>query len=289
MQVRIADEHSIKWMNISSSVSFDRIVPLGCSNSELIWKLWILQAVGRTPWDKAVARPLPAQDNTNTEKNRRHATPRVGIEPIIQMFEWMKTFRALHQSALHYVVYRIPCSLLSLLVAVHTNAKICRTTCHQNLITYDVHKIHLYPYVEFFSWRYSPNWGLGLPPWNSPFHFGFLDLRQTVGLLGRVISSYTNTESTHALTLNNHALSGIRTHDPVFRASEDSSLSRVDWIMFIIVITRQLLAEVSPNTRIGSNCSSDLGADNIRLWPHGWTDIGSKWGLRFYFFKPPET
>jgi hypothetical protein len=41
---------------------------------------------------------------------------------------------------------------------------------------------------------------LGLPPWNSPFHFGFLDLRQSVGLLGRVISSsqglylYTNTE-----------------------------------------------------------------------------------------------
>jgi hypothetical protein len=52
----------------------------------------------------------------------------------------------------------------------------------------------------FFVWRYSPNLGLGLPPWNSPFHFGFLDLRQSVGLLGRVISSsqglylFTNTE-----------------------------------------------------------------------------------------------
>jgi hypothetical protein len=36
--------------------------------------------------------------------------------------------------------------------------------------------------------------------WNSPFHFRFLDLRHSVGLLGRVISSsqglylYTNTE-----------------------------------------------------------------------------------------------
>jgi hypothetical protein len=40
-----------------------------------------------------------------------------------------------------------------------------------------------------FFWRYSPNLGLGLPPRNSPFHFGFPDLRQSVGLLGRVISS----------------------------------------------------------------------------------------------------
>jgi hypothetical protein len=47
----------------------------------------------------------------------------------------------------------------------------------------------------------SPQLGLGLPPWNSPFHFGFfLDPTQSVGLLGRVISSsqglwlYTNTE-----------------------------------------------------------------------------------------------
>jgi hypothetical protein len=52
----------------------------------------------------------------------------------------------------------------------------------------------------FFLWRYSPNLGHGLPPWNSPFHFGFLDLRQSVALLGRVISSlqglylYTNTK-----------------------------------------------------------------------------------------------
>jgi hypothetical protein len=41
----------------------------------------------------------------------------------------------------------------------------------------------------FFHWRYSPNLGLGLPPWKYPFHFGFLDLRYSVGLLGRVISS----------------------------------------------------------------------------------------------------
>jgi hypothetical protein len=43
--------------------------------------------------------------------------------------------------------------------------------------------------IFFFLWRYSPHLGLGPPPWNSPFHFGFLDLRHSVGLLGRVISS----------------------------------------------------------------------------------------------------
>jgi hypothetical protein len=78
----------------------------------------------------------------------------------------------------------------------------------------------------FFLWRYSPHLGLGLPPWNSPFNFGLLDLRHSVGLLGRVISSsqgvylYTNTEKR---TSNIHALSEIRTHDPGFRASEDSA------------------------------------------------------------------
>jgi hypothetical protein len=43
--------------------------------------------------------------------------------------------------------------------------------------------------VIFFSWRYGPTLGLGLPPRNSLFHFGFLDLRQSVGFLRRVISS----------------------------------------------------------------------------------------------------
>jgi hypothetical protein len=54
-----------------------------------------------------------------------------------------------------------------------------------------------------FCGRYSPNLGLGLPPLNSPFHFGFfLDLRQSVGLLG------------------------IQIHDPGFRANEDSTCLR---------------------------------------------------------------
>jgi hypothetical protein len=61
----------------------------------------------------------------------------------------------------------------------------------------------------------------------------FLDQGQSVGLLGRVISSsqgiylYTGQHGhrktrTHTHTANIDALSGIRTHDPGFRASEDS-------------------------------------------------------------------
>jgi hypothetical protein len=47
----------------------------------------------------------------------------------------------------------------------------------------------------FFSFgATSPNLSLGLPPWNSLFRFGLLDLRYSVGLFGRVISLYTKTE-----------------------------------------------------------------------------------------------
>jgi hypothetical protein len=54
---------------------------------------------------------------------------------------------------------------------------------------------------------------------------------QTAGLLGRVISSsqglYLNTgQHKHRITPNIHVLSGIPTHDPSVRASEDSSCLR---------------------------------------------------------------
>jgi hypothetical protein len=84
---------------------------------------------------------------------------------------------------------------------------------------------------NFFLWRYRPNLRLGLPPWNSPFHFGFLDFRQSVRLLGWVISSSLPVHKhrkthTQTHTLNIHALGGIRTHDPGFWASEDSACLR---------------------------------------------------------------
>jgi hypothetical protein len=69
--------------------------------------------------------------------------------------------------------------------------------------------------------------GLGLPPWNCPFHFGFfLNHTQSVGLLGRVISSSQTWKNAHTQTLNIHALSGIRTHGPGLRASEDTARYR---------------------------------------------------------------
>jgi hypothetical protein len=83
----------------------------------------------------------------------------------------------------------------------------------------------------FFLWHYSPNFGLGLPLWNSPFHFGLLDLKRLLGgwSARRKASTCTQTQKnahTHIETLNIHALSGIRTHDPGFRASEDSACLR---------------------------------------------------------------
>jgi hypothetical protein len=73
---------------------------------------------------------------------------------------------------------------------------------------------------QFFFLRcYSPSLDFGLPPWNSPFYFGLVELKHSVGLLGRVISSsqglyfylYRKTHI-HMQTLKIHALSGIRTH-----------------------------------------------------------------------------
>jgi hypothetical protein len=59
-----------------------------------------------------------------------------------------------------------------------------------------------------------------------PLIFSFLIILQTVGLLGRVISSsqglYLNARQ-HKHILNIHALYGIRNYDPSFRAREDSS------------------------------------------------------------------
>jgi hypothetical protein len=80
----------------------------------------------------------------------------------------------------------------------------------------------------FFHWLYSP-----LGPW--PLLFSFMIILQMVGLLGWVISlsqglylitgQHTRTR-TRVHAPNIHALSGIRTHVPSFRASEDSSSLR---------------------------------------------------------------
>jgi hypothetical protein len=68
-------------------------------------------------------------------------------------------------------------------------------------------------------------------PLGPGLFFSFMIILQMVGLLGRVISSsqglYLNRgqhkQNKNIHTPNIHALRGIRTHDPSFRASEDSS------------------------------------------------------------------
>jgi hypothetical protein len=76
----------------------------------------------------------------------------------------------------------------------------------------------------FFLLALKSQFGLRLPPWNSPFHFSFLDLRHSVELLGRMISSSQGKcRKTQTQALNLHALSGIRTCDP---GLEDSACLR---------------------------------------------------------------
>jgi hypothetical protein len=78
-------------------------------------------------------------------------------------------------------------------------------------------------YPLFFHWLYSRP-----APW--PLIFSFIIILQTVGLLGRVISSslglYLLNTGQHKHIPNIHALCVIRTHDPGFRASEDSTCLR---------------------------------------------------------------
>jgi hypothetical protein len=68
------------------------------------------------------------------------------------------------------------------------NSFYIHTIINLNLMSHLSAVQYSFPFF-FFLWRYSPFLGLGLPPRNSPFHFSFLDLRHSVGLLGRVISS----------------------------------------------------------------------------------------------------
>jgi hypothetical protein len=58
---------------------------------------------GRTPWtsDQPVARPLPAHRTTQSQKKSHTQTsmPRVGFEPMIPVFERVKTVHALDGAA----------------------------------------------------------------------------------------------------------------------------------------------------------------------------------------------
>jgi hypothetical protein len=67
----------------------------------------------------------------------------------------------------------------------------------------------------------APTWSTGHPG-NASFHFSFLNLRESVGLLGRGISP-SQGRYLHTGQHRHPCLGGIRTHVPSVRASEDSS------------------------------------------------------------------
>jgi hypothetical protein len=86
--------------------------------------------------------------------------------------------------------------------------------------------------INFFFFLVAPTLGSLLPLLEHRAELSqFLDQGQSVGLLGRVISSSQGLlpvhkhrkTHTHTQTLNIHALSGIRPHGPGFRASERAS------------------------------------------------------------------
>jgi hypothetical protein len=54
--------------------------------------------------------------------------------------------------------------------------------------------------IFFFLWRYSPNSGVGLPPWNSPFHFSLLHLGQAIVVRPLPVHKH---RKTHARTHTN--------------------------------------------------------------------------------------
>jgi hypothetical protein len=92
----------------------------------------------------------------------------------------------------------------------------------------------IYRFILCFPlWLYSPIRALAASMKLS-VSFQLIDLGQSVGHLGRVISSsqglstctQTQKNAHTTQTLNIHALSGIRTHCPGGRASEDSSCLR---------------------------------------------------------------
>jgi hypothetical protein len=78
----------------------------------------------------------------------------------------------------------------------------------------------------FFHWLYSP-----LGPWPLIFqcHHHFTDGRTpwtSYQLVARPLPKHRTTQTQNKHIPNIHALCGIRTHDPGFRASEDSTCPR---------------------------------------------------------------
>jgi hypothetical protein len=114
--------------------------------------------------------------------------------PVLLMVSWWILWNTSFVSNRKPVYCHASCQFLIRVIAVAWLLWNARKSLKSNRVTKRFLFLNLFNDVFSgillsFLWRYSPNLGLGLPTWNSPFHFGFLELGQSVGILGRVISS----------------------------------------------------------------------------------------------------
>jgi hypothetical protein len=67
----------------------------------LCYSSLIMYTIARTHWvgDQLAVRPLPTQDNANTEWTQTNIMLRVGFEPTTPVFERAKTFHAVDPAA----------------------------------------------------------------------------------------------------------------------------------------------------------------------------------------------
>jgi hypothetical protein len=118
--------------------------------------------------------------------------------------------------------------------------------------------------ISFSSlWRYSSNLGFGLPPWNSPFHFGLLDFRQTVGLLGRVIKASTCTQTQKNTHTHKHqTFMPWVGFEPTIPASERAKtvyvLDRSAIVAGIIFLRSNLMLSFKSRLRLSRGCPRQI-------------------------------
>jgi hypothetical protein len=122
----------------------------------------------------------------------------------------------------------------------------------------------------FFSWLLSPAFGT-----SPPLIFWFPNLfRHMVGLLGRVISSlqglYLHRTTQHRKTRTNiHALTGIRTRDPMYERSMPApQIARPLYNCFLLNIIICILIPVVNSRRLLQMCiySSDRRDQKYNIW-----------------------
>jgi hypothetical protein len=161
------------------------------------------------------------------------------------------------------------------------------------MYSHNIHGTYSLLALNFFSMALSAHSG----PW--PFIQFRNHFSQTVGLLGRVISPSQgrylhmgqHKENKRIHTPIIHALSGIRTHDPSVRASEDSSYLRPRDYCFLYFVqgiiktelVQELNIQVSPLSyvallRTASSLSTELFRISVFLscwWVNSKTRIVS--------------